>query len=220
MSAITISRDLIHYEKLGRGRPVILVHDWIGSWRYWIPLMQKLHTQFSVYTLDLIGFGDSSKTVEHYTIEAQVKMLEQFMEQLGIPKAAMVGHGLGTMVVTQFALRNPDKVARLLLSSIPLFNPGNLSERIPAGTRKLLTPRDSRTSLAPSVDDVLDETERTLVNSGQTSDQTLVSGSSSGIYTPFHELPTIGRPASEDIDRDALKRAAKLVKRRKAIIIY
>ena len=59
MSAITIGGDLIHYEKLGRGRPVILVHGWIGSWRYWIPLMQKLHTSFSVYTLDLVGFGDS-----------------------------------------------------------------------------------------------------------------------------------------------------------------
>ncbi|MEO1290534.1 MAG: alpha/beta fold hydrolase [Chloroflexota bacterium] len=66
MSAITIGGDLIHYEKLGRGRPVILVHGWIGSWRYWIPLMQRLHTSFSVYTLDLIGFGDSSKKAQHY----------------------------------------------------------------------------------------------------------------------------------------------------------
>lgn len=210
MSAITINRDLIHYEKLGRGRPVILIHGWIGSWRYWIPLMQKLHTQFSVYTLDLIGFGDSSKTEEHYSIEFQVKMLEQFMEQLGIPKAAVVGHGLGAMVVTEFTLRNPDKVARLLLVSIPLFDPGGLNERIVPGTPKLLTPRDNRYSLAPRIEDLIESGDPTLVNSGQGADQTLVSGAGAGIYTPFHELPTIGRPDSQNIDRDALRRAAEV----------
>ena len=99
MSAITIGGDLIHYEKLGRGRPVILVHGWIGSWRYWIPLMQRLHTSFSVYTVDLIGFGDSSKNKEHYSIDKQVDMLETFLSQLGIPKAAMIGHGFGAMVI-------------------------------------------------------------------------------------------------------------------------
>ncbi|MCA9915900.1 MAG: alpha/beta hydrolase, partial [Anaerolineae bacterium] len=61
MSAITINGDLVHYEKLGRGRPVILLHSWIGSWRYWVPLMQKLHLRYSVYSIDLVGYGDSVK---------------------------------------------------------------------------------------------------------------------------------------------------------------
>lgn len=126
MSAITIEGDLIHYEKLGRGRPVILVHGWIGSWRYWIPLMQQLHLRFSVYTLDLIGFGDSAKNAEHYSLASQVQLIQQFMEQLAIPKAAFIGHGLGALVLTQFALRQPERVARLLLVSAPLFDPGNL----------------------------------------------------------------------------------------------
>jgi len=205
MSAITIGGDLIHYEKLGRGRPVILLHGWIGSWRYWIPLMQQLHTSFSVYTLDLIGFGDSSKNAQHYDVESQVTMLEQFLVQLGIPKAAMIGHGLGSMVVMQFALRNPDKVARMMLCSMPLYDPGDLGSRVPAGTRQKLTSND-RYSMAPSVEDVMG-TDATLANSGSNVDKTVVSGSNSGIYTPFHELPTINRP--DEIDRSALKRAAE-----------
>ena len=44
MSALTLDGDLVHYEVLGRGgRPVILLHGWIGSWRYWIPVMQQLY---------------------------------------------------------------------------------------------------------------------------------------------------------------------------------
>ena len=198
MSAITIDGDLVHYEKLGRGRPVILVHGWIGSWRYWIPLMSKLHTSFSVYTLDLIGFGDSSKTEANYTVAAQVRMLEKFTDQLGIPKVALIGHGLGAMVATQFALKNPTKTVRMMLTSIPLFDPGDLSDRTPAGTRKLLTGNRSRHSLAPQLED--NNNEVTVPNArGHLSDGNL--------YTPFHELPTINRP--NEIDRDALRRAAE-----------
>ncbi|MFQ3646384.1 MAG: alpha/beta hydrolase [Anaerolineae bacterium] len=129
MSAITIEGSLFHYEKLGRGRPVILVHGWIGSWRYWIPLMQQLHMRFSVYTLDLAGFGDSAKNAESYPLDKQVELLYRFMEQLAIPKAALFGHGLGAMVLTHFANRYPERVARLLLVSAPLFDVGSLRER-------------------------------------------------------------------------------------------
>lgn len=210
MSAITIGGDLIHYEKLGRGRPVILVHGWIGSWRYWIPLMQRLHTSFSVYTLDLIGFGDSSKNKDHYDVDKQVDMLETFLAQLGIPKAAMIGHGFGSMVILKFADRNPDKVARMMLNSMPLFDTGDLKTRVPAGTRQMLTANNDRYSLAPSVEDVMGTNDKTLVNTGSDSDKTIVSSSTtSGIYTPFHELPTINRPITENIDRDALRRAAE-----------
>ncbi len=139
MSAITVGGDLVHYEVLGRGRPVILVHGWVGSWRYWIPTIQQLHLKYRVYALDLFGFGDSGKNEAKYSLEQQINLLSQFMKDLGIPKAAFVGHSLGAMVVAGFAKENPEKAARILLSSVPLFDPGNLDERIPAGERVLLT---------------------------------------------------------------------------------
>ena len=37
MSALIIDNGRIHYEVIGRGEPVLLVHGWIGSWRYWVP---------------------------------------------------------------------------------------------------------------------------------------------------------------------------------------
>ena len=42
MSIVTLESELIHYEVLGRGRPLIFLHGWVGSWRYWIPAMQAL----------------------------------------------------------------------------------------------------------------------------------------------------------------------------------
>jgi pimeloyl-ACP methyl ester carboxylesterase len=141
MSAITVSGDLIHYEVLGRGRPVILVHGWIGSWRYWVPTMQQLQLKFRVYALDLYGFGDSAKNPNKYTLEHQIALLDDFMQQLGLPKAALIGHGLGALVVTEFSRRYQERVPRLLVVSAPLFNPGDLERRIPAARKVLVRER-------------------------------------------------------------------------------
>src|SRR5690606_23473187 len=86
MSAITIEGDLIHYEVLGRGRPVILVHGWLGSWRYWVPAMSQVSMKYRTYALDLWGFGDSGKDARHYDFASQVALLDQFMNRLGITK--------------------------------------------------------------------------------------------------------------------------------------
>lgn len=143
MSAITVDGDLVHYEVLGRGRTVVLVHGWIGSWRYWIPLMRQLQLKYRVYALDLFGFGDSGKNPTKYSLEQQINLVEDFMKQLGIPKAAMIGHGLGAMVLTHYAQRNPDRVARMLLTGAPLLDPGDLMNRTPPGARVLLTPSNA-----------------------------------------------------------------------------
>lgn len=142
MSAITVDGDLVHYEVLGRGRPVVLLHGWVGSWRYWIPTMQQLHLKYRVYAVDLFGFGDSAKNPQKYRIDHQVNLLVEFMDQLGIKRAAMIGHGLGALVLTEFAQRNHDMIARMLIASAPLFDPGDLSTRVPPGQKVLLTTRD------------------------------------------------------------------------------
>jgi pimeloyl-ACP methyl ester carboxylesterase len=156
MSAIRLGDDLIHYEVLGRGRPVILLHSWVGSWRYWIPTMQQLGLKYRVYALDLYGYGDSVKNAQKYTLEHQIQLLDDFTQQLGIPKTALVGHGLGAMVVIEFARRYNDRVPRMLVSGAPLFDPGNLEQRstimpqvLAASARPVPTPTSADEKHAP-----------------------------------------------------------------------
>lgn len=122
MSAITIDDELVHFEALGRGRPVVLVHGWLGSWRYWVPAMRQLGSKYRTYAVDLWGFGDSARDAKRYNFDAQVKLLEAFMDRMGIKKAALIGHDFGAAVVAHYATKHPDRVARVLAVAPPLFH--------------------------------------------------------------------------------------------------
>lgn len=121
MSAILIENDLVHYEVLGRGRPVLFLHSWIGSWRYWIPSMQSISIGFRAYSLDFWGFGDSAKN-QKYLIEDQVRLVNQFLDKLGIFRIAIVGHGLGGLVALELAKMMPEAIDRIFLISTPFTN--------------------------------------------------------------------------------------------------
>ena len=115
MSAIVFENEIVHYEVLGRGRPVLFLHGWVGSWRYWIPAMQAASTGYRAYALDLWGFGDTAKDEKRYRIADQVHLLHGFLEQMGILRIALVGHGLGSVVALSLSLQFPSLVDRLLL---------------------------------------------------------------------------------------------------------
>jgi pimeloyl-ACP methyl ester carboxylesterase len=119
MSAIILRDEIVHYEVLGRGRPTIFLHDWVGSWRYWIPSMQAASVSFRAYALDLWGFGDTAKNTSYYSIDQQLSLLEEFLEELGIGKIALVGHGLGAVLGLLYAARYPGNVDRILAVSLP-----------------------------------------------------------------------------------------------------
>ena len=120
MSALIIDDEVLHYEVLGRGRPLIFVHGWLGSWRYWIPTMQALSAEYRTYALDLWGFGDSGKDASRYNLDAQAGLLARFMDQLGILKAAFIGHALGGAVSVRFARQHPELADRVMGVSMPL----------------------------------------------------------------------------------------------------
>ena len=120
MSAILLDGSIAHYEVLGRGRPVIFLHGWVGSWRYWIASMQVTSTSYRAYALDLWGFGDTAHNILNYSLEQQASLLDRFLVEMGIGKIALVGHGLGALVSMSFAIRFPQSVDRIMTVGCPL----------------------------------------------------------------------------------------------------
>ena len=121
MSAILLDGSIVHYEVLGRGRPVIFLHGWVGSWRYWINAMQIASTSYRAYALDLWGFGDTAHNVLAIIRSiSRPTLIDRFLKEMGIGKIALVGHGLGALVGMTFAKRFPQSVDRMMAVNCPL----------------------------------------------------------------------------------------------------
>jgi pimeloyl-ACP methyl ester carboxylesterase len=121
MSITSFGRNLIHYEALGRGEPLIFLHGWLGSWRYWWPTMHEMSRYYRTFAFDLWGFGDSSKPENLYQFESYVEMLDVFIENLGITRpVTLVGHGLGAIVALRYATNSQSPIKRLVTVSLPV----------------------------------------------------------------------------------------------------
>ncbi len=139
MSAIMLDGAMVHYEALGRGRPILYLHGWIGSWRYWVNAMQVASTSFRAYALDFYGYGDTAHDPLKYTIEQQAGLLNNFLNEMGMGKIAIVGHGLGALVGLAFIEQFPRSVDRIMAVNCPLGKEG-------------LNPRMRTASLAELID--------------------------------------------------------------------
>ena len=120
MSVVFLDNAIVHYEVLGKGRPVFFLHGWVGSWKYWIPSMQVASTSYRAYALDLWGFGETAHNQQAYNLDQQADMLRAFMDKMGIGKIALVGHGLGGLVALNFAKRWPQSVDRMMTVTCPI----------------------------------------------------------------------------------------------------
>jgi pimeloyl-ACP methyl ester carboxylesterase len=82
--------------------------------------MQVTSTSYRAYALDLWGFGDTAHRTLNYSLEQQASLLDRFLNEMGIGKIALVGHGLGALVGMTFATRFPQSVDRIMAVSCPL----------------------------------------------------------------------------------------------------
>lgn len=120
MSSITTDQGIVHYEVYGRGRPVILLHGWLGSWGLWQETMGYLGQFYRTYALDFWGFGESGKKRDSYDVQDFVSLVDQFMEQLGIASAPLVGHSMGGTVSLSVAIQFPHRVRKVVVVGSPI----------------------------------------------------------------------------------------------------
>jgi pimeloyl-ACP methyl ester carboxylesterase len=120
VSSFTTDQGIVHYEVYGRGRPVILLHGWLGSWGLWQETMAYLGRYYRTYALDFWGFGESGKKRDSYAVQDFVSLVDQFMEQLGINQAPLVGHSMGGTVSLAVAIQYPQRVRKVVVVGSPI----------------------------------------------------------------------------------------------------
>jgi len=99
------------------GQTVLLLHGKNFCAAYWEPTIRALVSRgYRAIVPDQIGFGKSSKP-EHFqfTFQELATDTRALMESLHIDKVSVIGHSIGGMLATRFALMFPDRVERLVL---------------------------------------------------------------------------------------------------------
>ncbi len=108
----------LHFAKVGKGAPLVLIHGWTNNWKGWLPLVEHLKEKFTLYIIDLPGYGDSGY-LENCDIPKSARYVGEFIRLLGI-KPAISGFSMGTFVATQTALDFPDLVNAVILIGPPV----------------------------------------------------------------------------------------------------
>ncbi len=122
----------MYYQKAGSGDvPIVLVHGFGASSFSWRENLNPIaEAGFTVYAPDMRGFGLSDKGWDKsMSQDAQADRLKAFLDAQGIDRAVLAGNSMGGGIVTNFALRYPDRVRGLVLVDPAIYGgaPGGVT---------------------------------------------------------------------------------------------
>ncbi|HLG80428.1 MAG TPA: alpha/beta hydrolase [Bradyrhizobium sp.] len=104
----------------GKGPAVILIHGFGDTGDMWAKLAADLVRDHTVVVPDLRGMGLSDKPADGYDKWTQAADMRAVLDALGIDRAAVVGHDIGTMVAYAYAARYRDKTEKLVVMDAPV----------------------------------------------------------------------------------------------------
>jgi pimeloyl-ACP methyl ester carboxylesterase len=95
---IPIFGQTIHYWDVGSGPVVVLLHGLGSSKEDWLAVVGPLSKNHRLLIPDQIGFGHSDKPLVSYSVQIFVDFLDEFLRQMKVEKASLVGESLGGWV--------------------------------------------------------------------------------------------------------------------------
>jgi len=115
----------IFYHDTGAGRPLVLLHNGFYSTMSWNGIREALSSGFRVLDYDRYGYGQSTHLpgdpLTGDLVELGVEELTAFSDALGLERFDVVGHCLGGAIALLFAVRNPDRVGKVVAEAVGYY---------------------------------------------------------------------------------------------------
>lgn len=109
---VNVNGTRLYYEIEGLGQALVLIHSFSTDCRQWRDQVAFFASHYKVICYDMRGFGKSDvPSGENYTHAEDLKAL---LDHLGIEKAHILGHSLGGVVSTAFAILYPDQTLSMI----------------------------------------------------------------------------------------------------------
>lgn len=107
----------IYFQKTGRGKNLILLHGWGMDVSSFWPMVDFLKENFTLWLIDLPGFGKSSLLQKILTISDYAKIIAEFIKKNHIEKPVIFGHSYGGKVATKLVRLYPKLIDKLILEA-------------------------------------------------------------------------------------------------------
>jgi non-heme chloroperoxidase len=107
----------VHYAEQGDpdGEAIVFVHGWPDSWFSFSRVLGLLPERYRAYAFDQRGFGDSERPACCYGIDDLAADVVAVLDAIGVERASLVGHSLGTFIARRTAETRPERLVRLVL---------------------------------------------------------------------------------------------------------
>jgi pimeloyl-ACP methyl ester carboxylesterase len=113
----------IHYETVGEGPPLVLLHANPFDRSMWLYQEAHFASRYRVVTVDLRGYGRSDKPETAFAFRDMAEDVVGVIRDLGIARAALAGVSIGATLSLQIALDHPGLVSAMILAGGESGNP-------------------------------------------------------------------------------------------------
>ncbi len=147
--SIIINDLLIHYYCSKKNQQtIIFLHGWRSEAKIWLEFFFQF-SNFSLFALDLPGFGKSETPKKPYNLNDYATVVSQFISKLNIKNPIIISHSFGGNTALKLAINNPQLFKSLILVASSGVRPQTPKKKLSKIIAKIIKPIFSLTFMQP-----------------------------------------------------------------------
>ncbi|HWY11492.1 MAG TPA: alpha/beta hydrolase [Bacteroidia bacterium] len=115
LKTTTFKKGKVTFSDTGKGRVVVLLHGFLGSYEIWEQTISDLSKSYRVIAIDLPGHGGTDNFGYVHTMELMAKCVKKILEHLKLKRYVLIGHSMGGYAALAFADLFPDHIRGICL---------------------------------------------------------------------------------------------------------
>jgi 3-oxoadipate enol-lactonase len=118
MPRVTVNDVTLHYEDVGVGKPIVILHGYVGDGEDWRPQIDLLSANYRCIAIDQRGRGkaEAPRRSAQYSVNIFTDDICRVMKRLELEKVLLMGHSLGGSIACQLVTSHPEMVSALVLA--------------------------------------------------------------------------------------------------------
>lgn len=143
---IVINNLLINYYYHSSSKEIpqktlVFLHGWGVDSQLWFKIVPELISKnYSMYFLDLPGFGQSQIPSKAYDVNDYKEIIYEFVKKLGLKNINLIGHSFGGRITIKLASENPEFLEKIILVDTAGIVTGSKIKKITALIAKTISP--------------------------------------------------------------------------------